>query len=161
MLPARGFADGVEVAFVAGQTVVVLFLLVHDWVPLGRLNNLAAIRSQDSFGKRVFVTLLPSVPAGICLWFSVKLFGRPYPERLEITLWITYGLFLLGLPQAWWIAYLFGTDPKRAERYQMIFAGTHTFLPRRYGMAPDTLHTVFHAVVILTVVLLILKGLGV
>jgi hypothetical protein len=28
-----------EITFLALQTIVVLFLLLHDWAPLGRLNN--------------------------------------------------------------------------------------------------------------------------
>jgi hypothetical protein len=40
-----------EITFLALQTIVMLFLLLHDWVPLGGLNNLRAIRGQDSSGK--------------------------------------------------------------------------------------------------------------
>ena len=54
-----------EITFLALQTIVVVFLLFHDWVPLGRLNNLTAIRSQDSVARSVFVTLLPAVPAAL------------------------------------------------------------------------------------------------
>jgi hypothetical protein len=57
-----------ETTFLALQTFVVAFLLFHDWVGLGRLNNLAAIRSQDTLLHRVFVTLLPGVPAAIGLF---------------------------------------------------------------------------------------------
>jgi hypothetical protein len=141
-----------DTTFLALQTLVVVFLLFHDWIPLGRLNNLAAIRSEDTLQRRVFVTLLPAVPAAIGLFFSAKYFGQSYPNWLEMLLWITYSVFLIGLLRAWWIPYLFLTDADRAARYQVIFAGTHTFLPKRNGMAPDTLHTVFHVVTLSTLV---------
>ena len=149
--------NGFEITFLALQAIVVAFLLFHDWVNLGRLNNLAAIRSQDTLQHRVFVTLLPAVPAIIGLFSSAKHFGQPYPDWLEMLLWITYGVFLLGLLRAWWIPYLLKPDPERAARYQIIFANTHSFLPRRNGMAPDTLHSVFHLVTIATLVALFIR----
>jgi hypothetical protein len=140
------------------QGAVTAFLLLHDWVPLGRLNNLAAMRGEDSLGKRVFVTLLGALPAGIGLFYSAEHFGRPYPHWLLLLLWITYGLFVAGMLRAWWVPYLFGTDAARAARYQVIFAGTHTFLPQRNGMAPDTLHTLFHVCCLAAFVMLVLRG---
>lgn len=144
-----------EIVFLALQAIVVVFLLFHDWIPLGRLNNLAAIRSQDTLLRRVIATLLPSLPAGIGLFFSARYFGRSYPHWLEMWLWITYGFLLLGLLRAWWIPYLVLPDPQRAARYQEIFANTHSFLPRRNGIVPDTLHTIFHLVVVATVLVLL------
>jgi hypothetical protein len=146
-----------EFAFIALQAVVVAFLLFHDWVPLGRLNNLSAIRSEDSSLRRVFVTLLPGIPASLGLFFSVRYLGRPYPDWLEMLLWITYGIFILGMLRTWWIPYLVYPDKERAARYQVIFAGTHSFLPKRNGMAPDTLHTLFHLVTVTTALLLFLR----
>ncbi len=146
-----------DITFLVLQTLVVLFLLFHDWVPLGRLSNRAAIRSQDSVLHSVFVTLLPGVPAAIGLLFSAKYFGQSYPHWLEMFLWITYGVFILGILRAWWIPYLILPDKERAARYQILFAGTHTFLPKRNGMAPDTLHTLFHLATLATVVALFMR----
>jgi hypothetical protein len=75
-------------------------------------------------------------------------------------LWITYGLFLLGLLRAWWIPDLVVPDPQRAARYQEIFANTRSFLPRRNGIVPDTLHTIFHFVVVATVLVLLTMSFG-
>jgi hypothetical protein len=44
------------------QLFQVLFLWIHDWVPLGRLNHVTAVRNQDSFGRLLVVTLVQSVP---------------------------------------------------------------------------------------------------
>jgi hypothetical protein len=157
MIQHLPISDGFETTFLTLQTVVVAFLLFHDWIPLGRLNNLAAIRGQDTLLRRVFVTLLPAVPAAIGLFFSARHFGRSYPDGLEMLLWITYGVFIVGMLRAWWIPYLVLPDPERAARYQIIFAGTHSFLPRRNGMAPDTLHTLFHLVTLATLVALFMR----
>lgn len=146
-----------EIIFLALQTFVVVFLLLHDWIPLGRLNNIAAMRSQDSLLHRVIVTLIGAVPAGFCLWSSIDYRGRMYPHWLEMWLWITYGALLLGLLRAWWIPYLVAPDPERARRYHVIFAGTHSFLPRRNGIAPDTLHTLLHLAIVFTLAVLFIR----
>jgi hypothetical protein len=150
-------SNAFDTTFLILQTVVVAFLLLHDWIPLGRLNNLAAIRGEDTLLRSIFVTLLPVVPAAVGLFFSAEHFGRPYPDWLEMLLWITYSLFIVGMLRAWWIPYLFVPDAERAARYQIIFAGTHSFLPRRNGLAPDTLHTLFHLATLATLVALFLR----
>jgi hypothetical protein len=154
MIQHLPISNAFETTFLALQTFVVVFLLFHDWIPLGRLNNLAAIRGQDALLHRVFVTLLPTVPAAIGLIFSARHFGQSYPDWLEMLLWINYGVLILGILRAWWIPYLVVPDAERAARYQAIFAGTHSFLPQRNGMAPDTLHTLFHLVTLATLVAL-------
>jgi hypothetical protein len=157
MLQHLPISAGFDTTFIALQTLVVAFLLFHDWIPLGRLNNLGAIRHQDTLLRSIFVTLLPVVPAAIGLFFSARHFGQAYPHALEMLLWITYSVFILGMLRAWWIPYLAFPDAERAARYQIIFAGTHSFLPRRNGMAPDTLHTLFHLVTLATLVALFIR----
>jgi len=152
-----GIGSPFDAVFLTLQALVLIFLLFHDWVPLGRLNNLSAMRGEDSLGRRIFVTLLPGVPAAVCLWLSARQIGRPYPMDAELWLWITYGTLMAGVLRAWWVPYLLVPDPERAARYRTIFAGTHTFLPRRNGIAPDTLHTVFHAVLLAAFAMLCLR----
>jgi hypothetical protein len=150
-------APSLEILFLALQAVNAAFLLFHDWIPLGPLNNLRAIQSQDSLFHRLWVTLLPGVPAALGLGYSLHFFERSYPEWLEWLLWLTYVTLFAGLLRAWWIPYLFRADPTRAARYQIIFAGTHTFLPRRNGLAPDTLHTLFHLACVACLLLLAVR----
>jgi hypothetical protein len=157
MLQHLPISSAFETTFITLQALVVAFLLFHDWIPLGRLSNLAAIRGQDTLLRRVFVTLLPALPTALGLFFSAKHFGQSYPDWLEMLLWITYGVLVVGMLRAWWIPYLVVPDATRAARYQIIFASTHSFLPRRNGMAPDTLHTLFHLVTLATVVGLFMR----
>jgi hypothetical protein len=157
MLQQLPISNAFDATFLTLQSLVVAFLLFHDWIPLGRLSNLAAIRSEDSPGRRIFVTLLPAVPTALGLFLSARHFGQSYPDGLEMLLWITYGVLILGMLRAWWIPYLVLPDAQRAARYQIIFAGTHSFLPKRNGMAPDTLHTVFHLVTLATLVALFMR----
>jgi len=104
--------------FARSQAFQVLFLWVHDWIPLGRLNDVAAVRSQDRGRRLVTVTLIQSVPWTIGLCFSVLNFRQPYPDWLYDWLVISYGLLFIGQIRAWWIPYLFRPEPERVVRYQ-------------------------------------------
>jgi len=137
------------------QGFQVLFLWLHDWVPLGRLNDVKAVRSQDTAFRLVVVTLIQSMPFTIGLLFSLLYFGRPYPHWLYLWLWISYSVILLGQIRAWWIPYLFRPEAERAARYQIMFGNTHRFLPTRNGLVPNTAHIMLHLATAATLVTLI------
>jgi len=133
------------VALVALQAFTVLFLALHDWIPLGTFNNLAGVRAADPGAKLFTTTLLSAAPYAFGLAASVMYFGKPYPDWLFWWLWISYVLLFLGQLRAWWIPYLVRPDPVRAARYQQMFGPTHAFLPERNGIRPNTLHILLHA----------------
>ena len=141
------------------QLFQVLFLWIHDWVPLGRLNDVTAVRNQDSFGRLMVVTLVQSVPWTIGLAGSAWYLGRAYPRWLDLWLWITYSLLFVGQICAWWIPYLFKPEPKRAERYRQMFGNTHSFLPKKNGIVPNTAHFLLHVATAATLVMLFLRTL--
>jgi hypothetical protein len=146
----------VEAALIATQAIQVVFLLLHDWVPLGRLSNLAAVHSIDSKSNLFWTTFLSALPYLLGLGFSIATFPR-WPMALNIYLEWLYGISLVAILWAWWIPYLSPSDSPRAERYRQRFAGTLTFLPKRHGFSPDVLHTAYHAVVLTTCILLVLR----
>ena len=133
-------------AFLGCQFFVVLFMALHDWIPLGRLNDLEGIRAADTRGKLIMVTTLSTLPFAIALVASVYYARLGLPMWLMWLLWISYGTGLYGMLRSWWVPYLFVKDSARAARYQVRFARTHAFLPARNGIRPDTLHVIFHAV---------------
>jgi len=150
--------DGaLETILLALQIFQVVFLWIHDWIGLGRLNDVAAVRSQDGLPRLVIVTLVQSVPWTIGLIFSVRYFGQPYPNWLVDWLWISYAVLLAGQIRAWWIPYLLVAEPKRAERYRKMFANTHAFLPQRNGMVPNTAHVMLHLATAATLLVLFLR----
>ncbi len=158
--PLQSLNPGFDGAFLALQGFVVLFLLFHDWIPLGNWNNLGAIHSEDPLSRRVFVTLLPAIPTALGLYWSAVHLGRPYPGDLLWFLWITYGVLLFGILRAWWIPYLLIPDAKRAERYRVLFHGTRRFLPERNGLAPDALHCSLHLAVLAILAMLLIRTIG-
>jgi hypothetical protein len=145
---------GLVTAFLGCQLFVVLFIALHDWLPLGRLNNLAGIRAVDTTRHLVVVTVLSTLPFAIGLAASVYYARTGFPMWLMVWLWISYGTGAYGMLRAWWIPYLLIRDPVRAARYQQRFANTHAFLPARNGIRPDTLHVCFHVVLVVLIILL-------
>jgi hypothetical protein len=71
-----------------------------------------------------------------------------------LVLWIGYGLAVYGSLKAWWIPYLFRPDSKLAERYRVMHGGTHTFLPERNGISPNTLHVIFDVSIVAILIVL-------
>lgn len=156
MVPMRldQVGDAMEIALVALQAFQVAFLWLHDWVPLGRLNNIAAVQSQDSRQRLILVTILSSLPFSVGLSFSLLSLGEVFPLWLYIFLWVTYSGLFLGELRGWWVPYLFTPDARRAARYQAMFANTHSFLPQRNGISPNTLHVILHVTTAATLGLL-------
>ena len=97
----RAMAARTEWLLIGLQAFQVAFLWTHDWVPLGRLNDVAAVRRQDPLSRLVTVTLVQSIPWTIGLVFSLRCLGRPYPEWLRLWLWTSYGLLFIGQLRAW------------------------------------------------------------
>jgi hypothetical protein len=143
-----------EIALVALQGFRVLFLWLHDWVPIGSLNDIAAVRSADSKERLVVVTLIQSVPFTVGWLFSLLDFGPFYRYWLYTWVWISYGLLLLGQIRAWWIPYLIRAEPERAARYRIMFGKTHSFLPQHHGLVPNTAHILLHLSTAATLILL-------
>src|ERR1700690_3266242 len=147
-----------ELVLLALQAFQVVFLWIHDWIPLGRLDDVAAVRSQDTLRRLVTVTLVQSVPYSIGLFFSARSFGRPYPHWLDMWLWISYSTLLIGQFRAWWVPYLLWPEPERAARYQVMFGKTHSFLPKRHGLVPNTAHILLHLATVATLFVLLTRA---
>jgi len=143
-----------EIILLALRLFQVLFLWLHDWIPLGSLNDVAAVRSLDTTRRLVTVTLIQSVPFTLGLLFCLRNFGLPYPHWLYMWLWISYGALFVGQIRAWWIPYLLRAEPERAARYQVMFGKTHTFRPVRHGLVPNTAHILLHLATLATLLVL-------
>ncbi len=136
------------------QVFHVLFLSLHDWMPLGSLNDLRAVQAENSRSKLIADTLMGAAPFAFGLAASAVHLGQRLPAWLFDYLAISYVLLFIGELQAWWIPYFFRPDPARAARYQAMFGRTQAFLPPRNGIRPNTLHVILHIATLATLVVL-------
>lgn len=149
-----------EAILIALQTFQVLFLALHDWVPLGGLNDVAAVRSEIPTRTLLITTLIQTSFFAVGLFFSVRYYGRTYPAWLNYWLWISYATLFVGEIKAWWIPYLVRRSSKRAARYQKMFGKTHSFLPRHNEIVPNTAHVLLHLATAATLLVLFLRRLA-
>jgi hypothetical protein len=138
------------------QSLQVIFLWVHDWLPLGSLNDVRAVREQDTFRRLIVVTLVQSLPFTIILALSALYFGQHYPHWLITSLWVAYAVLFVGELRGWWIPYLVRAEPERAARFRAMFGNTHSFLPVRNGLVPNTAHIFLHICTAATILVLFL-----
>lgn len=136
------------------QCFHVLFLCLHDWIPLGSLNDVKAVRAANPGGKLLLGTLISLAPFAFGLAASAYYLGSPYPHWLIWYLGVCYALLFLGELQAWWVPYFVRPEIARAARYETMFGNTHAFLPARNGIKPNTLHVILHVMTLATLVVL-------
>ncbi len=132
-----------RIVLLALECFVVLFVGLHNWIPLGTLNNVRGVRVEFPTGKLIWTTLLNFTPVVVGLAGTAFYIHRTYPGWVSWWLWITYGLACYGSFKAWWMPYLFRRDATQIARYQTMYGGTHSFLPEHNGIRPNTLHVVF------------------
>jgi hypothetical protein len=156
--PQAPLSPRLQPALLILQGIQIAFILLHDWLPLGRLSNPAAIHSIDSRLRLASTTFLSALPFVIPFAFCCVFERAPHwPTWLHAWLWWTYVVTLAAVLYAWWGPYLLWHDAARAERYRIRFAGTIRFLPERHGFAPDTLHVGYHVCLLATVILLAMR----
>lgn len=134
------------------QVFHVAFLLLHDWIPLGPLSDLAAVRRENSWKALILGTAISSLAFVLGLAFC--LVYVPWPHWLYVYLLAAYAFLFLGELQAWWVPYLVWPQPPRAVRYEAMFGRTHAFLPSRNGIRPNTLHVILQVATLALVLLL-------
>ncbi|WP_130859455.1 hypothetical protein [Gracilibacillus phocaeensis] len=151
-----------EKLLIGGYTAILLFMIVQDLVPLGRLNDVAAITSERSMNEILIVTLIGVVQIVLLMAGLLFFAGKKYPIWARIWLIVHPSCILLGAVMSWWIPYLFGIGAEeKVEGYTAMFGNTHAFLPVINGIVPNTLHTMFHLLllvcILLTVYLVVTK----
>jgi hypothetical protein len=141
------------------QIFHVAFLALHDWIPMGRLNDVRAVREENSGAKLLIGTVITTSLFVPPLIEGLRHVHGPWPGWVWVWLWAAYGLLFLGEIQAWWWPYFMGTSEKTVERYRVMFGSTHAFLPARRGILINTLHFVLHVLTLTTLVVVAVERL--
>jgi hypothetical protein len=68
----------------AVQCAVLLILAIHDWIPLGRLNDLDGLKKRMSVRENLFYTLVNCVPVVLSVGFTALYFDQPQPLGVRI-----------------------------------------------------------------------------
>jgi hypothetical protein len=73
-------------ALIVSQAFVVLFIALHDWVPLGRLNDVPAAQAADPPGKLIRVTVFSTAPFAFALGATMLHARSSFPGWLTVPL---------------------------------------------------------------------------
>ncbi|MFA9458921.1 hypothetical protein ACERJO_19470 [Halalkalibacter sp. AB-rgal2] len=140
----------------AGFSLILLFMIMQDWIPLGSLNDVQAIAEGRSFNEMLIVTMIGVMQILLLMGLLSIFMGKGYPIWVKLWLVIHQICIFAGALLDWWIPYFFGYGvEQRTVRYNQMFGDTHTFLPELNGIIPNTLHTLFHIILLLCIVLTI------
>lgn len=138
----------------AGLSLVLIFMMIHDWLPLGILNDIEAIREVHSFNGLLITTLINVTQIIVLLGLVTMFMGKQYPIWIKLWLIIHQSCIFIGAFLSWWLPYFFGIGAAdRAERYQQMFGNTHSFLPEMNGIVPNTIHVFFHLTLLSCIIL--------
>ncbi|QDP39685.1 hypothetical protein [Radiobacillus deserti] len=145
-----------EKLLLAGLSFILLFMIVQDWVPLGSLNDVQAIREEHTFNGLVTVTLINVTQILLLIGLVVIFMGRRYPTWIKLWLIIHQVSIFVGALISWWIPYFFGYGAEqKVQIYNQMFGNTHSFLPLMNGIVPNTLHILFHITLLFCIIVMI------
>ncbi|WP_010098693.1 hypothetical protein [Ornithinibacillus scapharcae] len=143
-----------EKILLLGYGLILIFMIVQDWVPLGILNDVEAIQQDRKTSELMVVTLIGVLQVCLFIFLIMLFMGKNYPFLIKMWLVIHPAFILGGALMSWWLPYLFGIGAEeKIERYTLMFGNTHAFLPVMNGIVPNTLHTIFHFTLLICILL--------
>ncbi|MCR2821747.1 hypothetical protein [Lederbergia panacisoli] len=149
-----------EKLLIVGFSIILLFMIVQDWIPLGSLNDVHAIAEVRSFNELLIVTTIGVVQILLLMGLVITFMGKWYPIWIKLWLIIHQVFIFAGVLLDWWIPYFSGLGAEqKAERYNQMFGDTHSFLPIMNGIVPNTLHTIFHTILLICIILTVYNAL--
>ena len=137
----------------ACSVLITLFLLLHDWIDIYPLNDLAIFNKHCSLRNKVLMTIV-NTPFFI-IYTALLLFywSTPFSWYAASYLIVCNVLFCIGIIFSWWAPYLFGWPVEQTKELRETHGTTHNFLPRiGNNPIPDTLHVIFHLVFIINMI---------
>jgi len=129
-------------------------MIVQDWIPIGTLNDVDAIHASRSINELIIVTLIGVIQIVILIALTALFVGKRYPLWAKLWLIIHPSFIFSGALLDWWIPYVFGYGAEeRVATYTEMFGDTHSFLPTMNGIVPNTIHTMFHIILLICIIL--------
>lgn len=131
-------------------TVQFVLVVFHDMVDIPGWAHGSQVRAVVGLRKFWIGTLINAVFPGIAVFFALRFWGGPAPERAT-NYWALYcGITVLSAITMWWLPYFFGAKEETRHMYAEMYANTKQVLPARgQNPRPNLLHLYFHALFLL------------
>jgi len=141
--------------------LITLFLLLHDWINIYPLNDLKTFNKHCSLRNKILMTIVNTPFFIVYTLILLYYWATPFPLYAKIYMVTCNLLFMSGILFSWWFPYLFGWLLSQVQELRETYGKTHAFLPKiNNNPIPNTLHVLFHCIVIINMIvsfLLIIK----
>jgi hypothetical protein len=146
--------SSIETIFAGLIALQFIIIAAHDWIDVPGWIHGSQVQSVVGRRKLAWATLVTVAFPGTALAYALWFFHEPKPAFV-LNYWVGYTAITVATAFfMWWIPYLFGSSPQRAEEYQKMYAGTRHVLPARKGdPGPNVVHLAFHGLFLATLVL--------
>ena len=133
--------------FIILQSILLLFMLLHDLIKVPPFNDIDALRATDSTSWLIFSTIVNSFCVAIPLYLTLQLFFQSAFSCARLIIVCFYALLTFGTICSWWMPYILGSSASHKMHFHK-FKNTHHFLPARgNNVVPNSLHVVLHLLV--------------
>jgi hypothetical protein len=146
--------NSIEIIFAGLIALQFLIIAAHDWVDVPRWIHGSQVQAVVGRRKLAWATLVNIAFPGTALAYAIWFFHEPKPVFV-LNYWVIYtAITAVTAFLMWWVPYIFGSSPARAEEYRKMYAGTRHVLPVRKGdPGPNLVHLVFHGLFLTTLLL--------
>lgn len=131
--------------FIALQFILFLLMIFHDWISVPPLNDIPALKREDTTFYRLLGSIVNGVLVLIPLTLTLVYVNTPVlPFWAGMSISLFYLLLTIGSTLSWWVPYFFGSSPQHKQAFAK-FKNTHHFLPAiGNNVVPNTLHVILH-----------------
>jgi hypothetical protein len=146
--------NSIETIFAGLIALQFLIIATHDWVDVPRWIHGSQVQAVVGRRKLAWATLVNVAFPGTALAYAIWFFHQPKPAFV-LNYWVIYTAITAATAFfMWWVPYLFGSSPARAEEYRKMYARTRHVLPVRKGdPGPNLVHLAFHGLFLTTLFL--------
>jgi len=132
------------VPLTALTAIFLVYVLIHDWVPLGPLNDIERQREQP-LSTRILVEIGNVLPIVVLLTLSLLFPTGPLPAGAAIYAGLYIVAFAVLAWLSWYRPYLRGSTPAREAAAAHEYGRTIQVLrPRANRIRPNLMHVILH-----------------
>jgi hypothetical protein len=148
-----------EFTFVVLLTLQCLILLLHDWISMPPLNDIAAMRRTLPARARMLMVAGNLLPPLIVLVLETRLYEQPKPLGIGIYFVAYFVITLVMIYMSWYHPYLAGATAEEKERFRAEYGRTLQLLPPRGdNPRPNAIHVFLHLIILINAALAVPIG---
>lgn len=153
MILSLSLFDACKIISLACSSLILLFLLLHDWIDIYPFNDLATFNQHCSLRNKILMTVFNAPFFLVYTCILLYFWSMPFSLYAKSYLIICNVLFFTGIIFSWWMPYLFGWPKEQTQELNEVYRKTHSFLPHiGNNPIPNSMHVIFHLVFVINAI---------